>query len=159
MSGVPASNHQRATMNARRGWPLSNVLVLGALPSAVGCARLHARNLMGEWGLSLLTDTAELVVSELVTNAVQASTFPDGRPRYQADSVGVPVVQIRLSSDQVRLVIEVWDQAAGAPTLKHAEIEEEGGRGLLLVDTLCVRWDWNIAPEGTGKIVWAELRV
>ena len=58
-------------------WPLRSFLELGALPSAVPCARLHTRQLLWEWQLADLADSAELVVSEIVTNAVQVT--PGGR--------------------------------------------------------------------------------
>ena len=61
-------------------WPLSTSLPLGALPGATPCARLHARAVLHEWGLDDLAEAAELIVSELVTNAVRASTAPDGSP-------------------------------------------------------------------------------
>jgi hypothetical protein len=54
-------------------WPLQDFLELGALPSAVPCARLHARLVIQEWGLATLADHVELLVSELMTNAVHAS--------------------------------------------------------------------------------------
>src|SRR6266851_4054355 len=54
-------------------WPLRSFLELGALPGAVPCARLHARELMWEWRLTGLGDDVEILVSELVTNAVAAS--------------------------------------------------------------------------------------
>jgi hypothetical protein len=66
-----------AAAQAGASVPLQVLLGLGALPSAVGCARLHARNVMYEWNLPSVADTVELVVSELVTNAVRASTGPD----------------------------------------------------------------------------------
>ena len=50
-------------------WPLRSYLELGALPTAVPCARLHARQLVWEWGLNGLAANTELLVSELVTNA------------------------------------------------------------------------------------------
>ena len=50
-------------------WPLCSYLELGALPTAVPCARLHARHLLWEWGLNGLAADTELLVSELVTNA------------------------------------------------------------------------------------------
>src|SRR3989442_1360431 len=83
-------------------WPLSTTLPLGALPGATPCARMHARAVLTEWGLGDLADAAELIVSELVTNAVRASTAPDGRPRY--DGAGMPVVVLRMASDHFRLV-------------------------------------------------------
>jgi len=59
-------------------------LVLGALPSAVPCARLHAKLVLAEWGLKALAETAELLVSELVTNAVRRFTRAPPRPAYRA---------------------------------------------------------------------------
>ena len=69
-------------MNDR--WPLQDFLELGALVSAVPCARLHARQVLWEWGIGNLGDSAELLVTELITNAVRASreTGRAGFPRY-----------------------------------------------------------------------------
>ncbi len=139
-------------------WPLSSSLVLGALPTAVGCARLHARAVMYEWGLVGLAENVELVVSELVTNAVRVSSSPNGRPKYDDACVGLPVVHLRLSSDQVRVVVEVWDTSTTAPTAKQALPDEEGGRGLMLVEALCERWSWEVVSAWAGKVVWAEFR-
>src|SRR6266567_2923783 len=66
----------------RASWTRQSVLAIAALSTATPCARLHARNLMHEWGLHNQVDTIELVVSELVTNAVQASVDHDGHPRF-----------------------------------------------------------------------------
>src|SRR5579872_687081 len=75
-------------------FPRRSSLGLGALPSAVPCARLHARQVLWEWGLS---EVAELLVSELVTNAVQAA---------QATVSDMPV-NVRLSANRDRLLVEV----------------------------------------------------
>src|SRR5690348_8872574 len=123
VSGSRTNAPHEASAAASR--PLSDVLLLGALPTATPCARLHARSVVCEWGLSAMADTVELLVSELVTNAVQASTSPEGRPRYEDGAAGLPVVYLRLSTDCVRLLVEVWDQGVGAPTLKQAEADEE----------------------------------
>src|ERR1700679_1259986 len=96
--------------SADAAWPLSSSLPLGALVTATPCARLHARAVLAEWGLHSLAEAAELIVSELVTNAVRASTRPNGRPRY--DGAGLPVVIVRLGTDGGRVMIEGWD---GAP--------------------------------------------
>ena len=136
-------------------WPLSSSLPLGALPGATPCARLHARAVLTEWGLDDLGEAAELIVSELVTNAVRASTGPDGRPRY--DGAGMPVVVLRLASDCITLLIEVWDSIAGAPAAGHPGPEDEGGRGLMLVEAMCARWNWQSVVGWPGKLVWAEL--
>jgi hypothetical protein len=66
----------------RNAWAFHSVLAIGALPTATPCARLHARKVACEWGLHNLAGTIELVVSELVTNAVKASTDQDERPYY-----------------------------------------------------------------------------
>jgi anti-sigma regulatory factor (Ser/Thr protein kinase) len=136
-------------------WPLSTSLPLGALPGATPCARLHARAVLAEWGLDDLAEAAELIVSELVTNAIRASTGRDGRPRY--DPAGMPVVVLRLVSDRIRVLIEVWDSIAGAPAAGHAGPEDESGRGLMLVAAQCDRWSWQTVPGWPGKVVWAEL--
>jgi anti-sigma regulatory factor (Ser/Thr protein kinase) len=138
-------------------WPLSSSLPLGALVTATPCARLHTRAVLAEWGLHSLAEAAELIVSELVTNAVRASTRPDGRPRY--DGAGLPVVIVRLGSDGDRVMIEVWDGIASAPVAEHAGPDDEGGRGLVLVEAVCARWNWETVPGWPGKVVWAELHV
>lgn len=151
MTGPPV-----AQLRASR--PLRTSLVLGALPSAVACARLHARNVMYEWDLPSVADSVELVVSELVTNAVRASTAPNGRPKYDAKT-GLPCVHLRLSSDRAHVLIEVWDQDPRMPVAKVASPDDESGRGLMLVEALCDRWDCAVPPGWDGKGVWAEVRV
>ena len=137
--------------------PLQTSLMLGALPSAVGCARLHARNVMREWGLVSTAETVELVVSELVTNAVRVSTGPDGRPKYDPKT-GMQRVHLRLSSDRTHVLIEVWDQDPRLPIARAAGPDDESGRGLTLVEALCERWDCGMRPGWDGKVVWAEVR-
>jgi anti-sigma regulatory factor (Ser/Thr protein kinase) len=134
---------------------LTTTLPLGALPGATPCARLHARAVLTEWGLADLAEAAELIVSELVTNAVHASTGKDGRPQY--DGASMPVVVLRMASDRIRLLIEVWDAIPGAPAAAHPGPEDEGGRGLMLVEAMCDRWRWQTVPGWPGKVVWAEL--
>ena len=136
-------------------WPLSTSLPLGALPGATPCARLHARAVLHEWGMDDLAEAAELIVSELVTNAVRASTAPDGSPvpSYR----GLPVVVLRLASDRFKLLIEVWDVIPGAPAAAHPGPDDESGRGLILVAAECDRWSWQSVPGWPGKVVWAEL--
>ena len=107
-----------------------------------------------EWGLGDLADTVELVVSELVTNAVQASVDHDGRPRYSPEH-GLACVHLRLSTDGLALLVEVWDENAMPPAPVHPSLADEGGRGLMLVDALAERWSWSLPPSGRGKIVWA----
>ncbi len=124
----------------------SGHLRLCALPSAPFWARQYTgRFAAGCQGISADTvETAQLVVSELVTNAARAS----------ASTLGVIALSLRLFSD--KLVIEVSDQSAGAPVLMPASREAEHGRGLVLVDALSQEWGYSPAPGG-GKVVYAVL--
>jgi anti-sigma regulatory factor (Ser/Thr protein kinase) len=137
-------------------WPMSSVLPpMGALTSAPGTARAHVRAVLAGWGLAELTEDCELVLSELATNAVEASTGPTGRLLYVNGRM--PVVRVCLFSDGVRLLIEVWDQAMGFPALRRPASDAEAGRGLHLVDALTGgRWGWQ-PGHGPAKVVWAEL--
>jgi hypothetical protein len=62
-------------------------------------------------------------------------------------------------SDEAHVLIEVWDQDPYVPTLKATRPDDESGRGLMLVDALCERWDCAIQPDWKGKVVWAKVRV
>lgn len=108
---------------------------------------------MWEWGLDRLTESIELLVSEIVTNAVQATAGHDGQP----------AVHFRLLGDHARVRIEVWDADPRPPTPKDVEVdgvpdlEAEGGRGLFLVAALSTRWGWIPTQGPAGKVVWCEL--
>ena len=116
--------------------------------------RLHARQVLWEWGLSALAEPAELVVSEIVTNAVQASNEPDGRPRADA-----PVIRVWLGTDDLQhVLIQVWDAIQRVPERQDAEADSEHGRGLLLVDVLSARWG-AYRSAGNGKVVWAMVKL
>jgi len=134
----------------RARWAVQSVMVIGALPTATPCARLHARTISLEWGLGELADMVELVVSELVTNAVQASVDHDGRPRYSPEH-GLACVHLRLSTDGLAVLIEVWDENALPPTPTQPGPADEGGRGLLLVDALTERWGWSLPAIRPGQ--------
>jgi anti-sigma regulatory factor (Ser/Thr protein kinase) len=113
---------------------------------------------MCEWNLGSVSDSVEIVVSELVTNAIRASTSPDGRPKYDAKT-GLWRVGLRLSSDRAHVRIEVWDQSLRRPAAKAVGPDDESGRGLMLVEALCERWDCAVHSSCDGKVVWAELGV
>jgi hypothetical protein len=113
---VPPPWHQRNWMTGE--WQLRNFIGLGPLPGAVPCARLHARQLMWEWRLTGLSESVELLVSELVTNGVAASRsleqiFP---------------VRLWLLSDKARVLILVWDASAQAAVRIETNEEAESGR-------------------------------
>jgi len=137
-----------AGMAQPREWPLRTFLELGALPSAVPCARYHTRQVLWEWHLTAQADNAELVVSELVTNAITASraTNPDSP------------VRLWLLSDTARILILVQDDNPHPPVRTEPGTQTEGGRGLLLVEAISSRWAWYLpGPGGAGKVTWAIL--
>jgi anti-sigma regulatory factor (Ser/Thr protein kinase) len=127
-------------------WPLRSYLELAALDTAISCARLHAKAAALGWGLpSGQADTAELVVSELVTNSVRASARLTG-----------PVVRLWLGSDRARMLIQVWDAVGEMPARRDAGPQSETGRGLMLVAELTSRWD-ACRVQGGGKVTWAVV--
>jgi hypothetical protein len=122
-------------------WPYHSFLPLGALPGAVPCARLHTTAVLWEWGMEALGHAAELAVSELVTNAVRASTCAyDARP--PGPPTGLPAVGLRLAGDRLRLLVEVSDHDPGPPVPTGVDPERDGGRGLLLVEAVSERWGY-----------------
>lgn len=108
-------------------------------PRSVGRAREYTRTQLTAWGLEALIDTTELLVSELVTNAL----------RY-----GEGEIRLRLLLDRM-LVCEVWDAGLVQPRRRRARDTDEGGRGLQLVGLLSAAWGSRRTPR--GKTVWFEL--
>ncbi len=147
MPDPPSSGHEN---HAFGGWPLRTFLELAALPGAVPCARLHARHVVWEWGLSAETrDNSELVVSELVTNACAASMAVSEQP----------VVRLWLLSDHAQVLILVWDASSRRPVRIDVDDESESGRGLLLVEAVSSQWGSRSPLDGDqGKLTWALLQ-
>ncbi|GAA1935038.1 SpoIIE family protein phosphatase [Kitasatospora viridis] len=110
----------------------------GPTPSA---ARRFTRSTLAGWGLGPVADFAELLVSELVTNAL----VHGGDPLW-----------LRLYRDRV-LTLEVADTGRQQPRLRPAGSEDEGGRGMYLVNELAHRWGSRATKQ--GKVVWAELEL
>jgi anti-sigma regulatory factor (Ser/Thr protein kinase) len=149
---LASAEHRSGAGTASQHWPVHSHLPFAALPSAVSCARLHARSMALEWGLGHLADTAELLTSELMTNAVQASE----RLKIRADLAIVPVVNLWLAADGISLVVHVWDASDEMPVLKNFTAVDEGGRGLMLVEALGKEWGAYRKAEG-GKVVWVMI--
>src|ERR1700676_683033 len=97
-------------------WPLRSYLQLGALPGAVPCARLHAKLVLWEWGLDHLVETAELLVSEIVTNAVRAAVGPEAGPGGTQRPGGLPSVWFWLAANRPNALIQVWDGSEETPS-------------------------------------------
>lgn len=127
-TGAVGAGHQAT-------WPLDHT---GHAPAA---ARDLVRRKAGEWDLTEdTTDSAELVVSELVTNAVRYGTAP---------------LTLRLLRSASALTCEVHDGSQVAPHLRHARTVDEGGRGLFIVAQLATRWGTRYSTD--GKTIWAEV--
>ncbi|MFE7356656.1 SpoIIE family protein phosphatase [Streptomyces sp. NPDC057543] len=107
-------------------------------PAAVAGVRARTARVLRTWGLEELEMTTELIVSELVTNAVRYAAGP---------------IRLRLLRQSV-LICEVSDASSTSPRLRHARTTDEGGRGLFLVAQLTRRWGTRYTPE--GKIIWTE---
>jgi anti-sigma regulatory factor (Ser/Thr protein kinase) len=131
----------------RDEWSLRSYLDLGVLPGAVPCARLHARQMLWEWGLTSLSEDVELLVSELVTNAVRVSQ----------SMKNIASVRLWLRSDKQRVLILVWDGNPRPPVRIDAAEDAESGRGLMLVETIGEQWNWYRPNGMDGKIVWAQV--
>jgi anti-sigma regulatory factor (Ser/Thr protein kinase) len=139
-------------------WPLRSYLELAPLASAVPCARLHARQVLWEWGLPDFDGTAELIVSELTTNAVAASAALAGSRYAGRWTPGTPPVRIWLCSDRQRVVAAVWDASDRRPApAVPDDPEAESGRGLLLVKMLSAAWGVLTPERSSGKVVWAAM--
>ena len=116
------------------------MLPLEPHPGSAALARRFTADTLGGWGAEQLAETAVLLVSELVTNAV-----------LHARSASELVVR----SVDTGIRVEVRDQSVAAPTPRAYSLEAGTGRGLLLVESLAARW--GSEPDGFGKSVWFEL--
>ncbi|WUH78539.1 SpoIIE family protein phosphatase [Streptomyces sp. NBC_00435] len=114
-------------------WQLTND------PQSVRWARAEAAHQVRAWGLDDLAGTTELVVSELVTNAIRHA--PSGP------------IQLRLLRDQT-LICEVSDSGHTSPHLRHAAGDDEGGRGLFIVAQMTEQWGTRYTA--TGKTIWTS---
>ncbi|MFF4837475.1 SpoIIE family protein phosphatase [Streptomyces sp. NPDC001315] len=107
-------------------------------PAAVAEARRRATQQLDSWGLEHVAFITEVVVSELVTNAIRHATGP---------------IRLRLIRNET-LVCEVSDGSSTSPHLRRARLHDEGGRGLFLVAELTQRWGTRYTRS--GKTIWAE---
>ncbi|HTJ70533.1 MAG TPA: SpoIIE family protein phosphatase [Actinospica sp.] len=180
------ADDDRAVLAMRTGvgplplWRLS----LPATPSSPSAARAAIRPVLEQWGMQAQADTVELLLSELVTNAVRHAAGPAPAPRYDPDAVedldleslelalldnapglsngeggghgpGPRQVEVVARRGRDSLWIEVYDQDVRMPRVRTAAATDEGGRGLFLVDQLSKRWGARDTP--TGKAVWFQV--
>ena len=123
---------------------------LAALPSAVPWARRVVRHALREWPVQIVEDPAPVLVSELVTNAVEASAGRTGR-----DHGNMPMIGLAFRLTAASLVLEVWDAGPLRPVLREADTAADHGRGQVLVDALADFWGHRAAHG--GEAVWCEL--
>lgn len=128
----------------------SATCLLGPRPESVKTGRDFARATLLDWDLPALADLAELVVSELVTNALRHG-IPSAR------KLGGHCVRLRLLAQAPFVMCMVTDPGSDIPVLRDSEPLAESGRGLNVVESCCVRWGWHLLDDG-GKVVWALLR-
>jgi hypothetical protein len=107
-------------------------------------ARAFLRATLGTWQLDGFGEVTELLTSELVSNVVR--------------HVGAPMtLRARFDTSAARIRVEVDDPSTDSPVLRHPEPNEDGGRGILFIDTLADAWGTDI--RAGGKTVWFELDV
>jgi anti-sigma regulatory factor (Ser/Thr protein kinase) len=131
-------------------------LWLAPLPTAPLLARRQTRLVLRSWRIGPdVISTAELLVSELVTNAVKFADAPGVEPgaSYVIDPRGT-FLTLRYLADQI--TIEVSDPNSCPPAAAEADEEAESGRGLMLVQALSKEWGYYLPPAG-GKIVYCVL--
>ena len=186
-NSIGPADDDRAVLAMRTGvgplplWRLS----LPATPSSPSAARAAIRPVLEQWGLHAQVETVELLLSELVTNAVRHAAGPAPAPRYDPDAVeelDLESLELALLDNalggegalgggasgnaqrQVEVVarrgsdslwVEVYDQDVRMPRVRTATANDEGGRGLFLVDQLSRRWGARDTP--TGKAVWFQI--
>lgn len=136
-------------------------LHLSAMDSAPYWARQYTRRFLAHCGgiTQGTAEAAQLLVSELITNATRASArdFPGREPSY-SERAGLSVIGLSLRHFPDGLLIEVSDSSLEPPVLVDADHNAETGRGLMLVDALSREWGYFPAPDG-GKVVYCLVRL
>ncbi|MBB5139579.1 hypothetical protein HNP84_009342 [Thermocatellispora tengchongensis] len=134
-------------------------------PVSVSSARQYASKVLARLGWERMTDVAQLVISELVTNGLRAALLLDGRAEGD-DQPEKPIAEQYADCDRYLcvglylaphgVVVEVWDPSPEPPKLREPGPDDISGRGLHLVNEIAACWGCRwIKPE--GKVVWARL--
>ena len=123
---------------------------LDPIPESAGRARRAARTMLTDWRLERLVEDVDLVVSELVTNALLHSGGPCG-------TGAASPIRFELDLRGNTLTCRVVDSSPLPPRPEEATETAESGRGLILVEALAAAWDWEDLPD--GKSVWASFEL
>lgn len=129
-----------------RTFTRTGYLEVTADPASVPRARSYLRQILTQWQLAAIEDEAALLASELVTNAVTATTA----------STEQATIALYVMQRQRQLTLLVWDCGSGIPQRQAASEDDLDGRGLAIVEALSTQWGYYHARHG-GKVVWAEL--
>ena len=120
--------------------------VLPSIPESVRMARFHVRAALSFHELDEYADDAEIITSELVTNAIQ-HVRSDG-----TETVGVTLAR---TWNPEAVTVVVSDSSPEGPAMREVSADSERGRGLQIVEALSVHWGWH--PEDGGKAIFAVL--
>jgi anti-sigma regulatory factor (Ser/Thr protein kinase) len=129
---------------------------LSARPEEARTARLFVREMLTCWGLEALTDDAEMIVDELVVNAVLHGTRPGLNPKSRTGP-GPAVLRLCMLRRVGEVMLAVVDPGNETPMPRRPDWGGESGRGLQIVAALSHVWGWS-PIAGHGKAVWAVLR-
>jgi len=136
-----------------------STVLFAAEANAAGLTRALVRLVLSQWGLRELVGDAELIASELATNAVHATNAEESSVWVNSERLP-PIIRVQVRLYDSFMIVAVWDRNAGEPKPAAPEAIDEGGRGLLIVENLSTRWGWDtVHPYSAymGKVVWAEL--
>ena len=136
------------------GWleslPYHDSIELGAYDTAPRAARKLLAGLLREWSLREFEDVAGLVLSEIVTNGVVATSLVSW-------AAARPPVRVWLRGGLSVVAILVWDATPGLPAPRAAGMEDESGRGLALVASLSAAWGFYRPAALCGKVTWSII--
>ncbi|MFD0348146.1 ATP-binding protein [Kitasatospora aburaviensis] len=127
-------------------------------PNAVPWARRHSADILHRWQVpGAVIETANLIVSELATNAVRHPAENEPQNTGYPSLADVSTFTLTLQLTGTGLLVQVADRDPRPPVRREVGLEATGGRGLFLVSKMANRWGYYYPATAIGKVVWAEL--